>query len=159
MRGVVVRQESVLCQEVFDETDIRGVWKIDTPDIGGFDADRVAADRRKARLIDGPDGVERRRLHDPGLHILLDELNAHVARIEDEGRVRLGVAQLAEFSGEVDLPEAGVDLAGDLILEEALEAADHVLSGLVVRRHEIGALDPRFLQVSAHGLGLLVVLG
>ena len=70
----------------------------------------------------------------------------------------LAAAILRQLGGEVELAQRRVDLVGDLAFEVLLEAADHVLAGLVVRRQQEGLLVALVLRVLAEHLGRLVVL-
>ena len=75
-------------------------------------------------------------------------------------RNRLGVlrAKLRDLGLVILLTELGIDLLDDAALVVALEARDHVLAGLVVRRHHVDVVHARVLQELAHGLGRLVVV-
>jgi hypothetical protein len=78
--------------------------------------------------------------------------------VEDEHRLRVLRAELADLGLVVGLAELGVDLVDDAALEVALEAGEHVLAGGVVRRHQVHIVDVLVAHVLAHRLGRLVVL-
>ena len=53
--------------------------------------------------------------------------------MELEDGVGLGGADLRHFRRIIGLVEPRIDLADDLALEEALEAGERILAGLIVR--------------------------
>ena len=67
--------------------------------------------------------------------------------MELEHDIRVRRANLGHFGGEVGLIQLGIDLAGDLALEEALEPVERVLAGLIVRRE-----DERLLVAEVGGV-------
>ena len=101
------------------------------------DADRRIADRLENGHID------RRRSNDhgdgaqqPRLLVLPQERDAEPAGMELKHHVRLGGTDLRHLRRIVGLVEAGIGLADDLALEQALEAGERVLPGLIIRRQD-----------------------
>ena len=158
LRTVEDRRLAVLLPEVRHVLLVRLVLEVRAPVARLELAERGFLHRRQRDLVDRVHGVERDLAAQAGLRVLLEELDAHAARIEDEHRLRVGRAELADLGLIVLLPELGVDLAHDLVLEVALEPRDHVLAGRVVRRHRVDVGDVLVLHVLAHRLGRLVVL-
>ena len=94
-------------------------------------------------------------------HELLDEVDAHAAGLEDVDRFGLGRAQLGQLGGEVQLPDLGVDLVGQRLLVQALEAVERVLARGVVGRHDHDLVVALVRGVLARGLvhGVVLVAG
>ena len=159
LRAVVGgRLAVVFLAVVADELDVGVVLQVLAPVARLELSERGVLHRRDRELVHRVHRVERELAAQAGLGILLEELDAHAARIEHEHRFRILRAQLGDFGLVVGLAEARVDLVHDAALEVALEAGEHVLAGGVVRRHQVDVLDALVLHVLAHRFRRLVVL-
>ena len=90
-------------------------------------------------------------------HKLLDEVDAHAPRQEGVNHFGLGGTNLSQFSGVIELPQFGVDLARDIAFVKSLEASQRILASLVVRCQEVSRLDLQIGGVLASRLMVGIV--
>ena len=74
------------------------------------------------------------RPYGAGSDVLLDEVDAHAARQEEEHGVGLGGADVGDLRREVELAELDVDFVGDLALVELLETVERLAPARIVGR-------------------------
>src|SRR6266571_3808634 len=90
-----------LLLEVRDVARVGLVLEIGGPVARLVVADRVFLHRRQRDLVHRVDGVERDLTAQPRLRVLLEELDAHVARVEDEDGLRALGAELADLGLDI----------------------------------------------------------
>ena len=158
LRGIKRRQPAVFLFEIGNEALVFRVIEVMRPMRGVEHAEHRRADRLDHIFI----GREARReelnvLGKASCHKLLDEVDAHAARQEEEQRIRLLRTDLRQFGRIVELSELGVDLFR-LTLVVALEAGDSILAARIIRRNDHDVAKALVLNVLAHGFVQVVVL-
>src|SRR5262245_65893297 len=109
--------------EALGELLVEREGKIERPVARRDQADRRLALRLAHGIVDQREAaVERHRLGQASLVVLLHESDREPARIEGEDRIRLEARDAGELGGEIELVEWRVELVENLTLERMLEA-------------------------------------
>src|SRR5690606_28032917 len=156
--GVHAGRAVVFLFESFDEGVVLGAVVARAPHGAGDHAFGQALERRQGGAVHRKHGQHRKLAQHSGLAHLLDEINAHATRVEDEQGVGARSLQLDDFGRVVGLAQLGVQLFDHLALEVALEALEHFFAGLIVGRHQEDLAVTLLLRIHAHRLSRPVAL-